>query len=189
MPIIELHLIHGVSLKCLHVANLTQGLHQDSIMSMEIFALSDRRLASMAEWQSSVDREGIEVVFPAGATIDDLRGFLPVRMNNSASGFECDHCAASEVMKLYGGIDFGREWICALAFNWHGFDEGLTAYVAASAYAKAANGIVFDPQEGIVMSPEQAFGVARQMEADMPKVKEALRVALRDLEAKRNAPR
>jgi hypothetical protein len=144
-------------------------------MSMEIFTLSDHRLTSLEDWQKSIDIMGVSLVLSTETSVGELRGFLPVRSGGVATGFECDRCQADEVMRLYGAVDFGRNWRCALAFNWRGFDEGLAAYSAAAAYAKAADGVVFDPQDGVVLSPQQAFNVAVKMKAEMPKVKEFLR--------------
>jgi hypothetical protein len=152
-------------------------------MSMEIFALSDRPLLSLADWQRSIDITGMSLVLPRDTSIDDLGGFLPVRLSGIGTGFECDHRHGRELMDFYGAIDFGRKWTYALAFNWHGFDEALAAYAAAAAYARAADGVVFDPQDGIVMSPQQAFEVVAKMKAELPKMKEALR-AMSDVSAK-----
>ena len=50
-------------------------------MAMEIFALSDRRLNSIAEWQRAIDDEGFP--FPprlsADVLVGQLSGFLPAR--------------------------------------------------------------------------------------------------------------
>jgi hypothetical protein len=147
-------------------------------MSMEITVLSDRRLRSLAEWQRAIDAEALGIALPTDTSIDELHGFLPVRWNGVATGFECSHCDPAEIMTLYREIAFGRKWTHALDFIWGGdFDEGLTAYMAAAAYAKAADGVVFDTQDGIVMSPQRALEVAREMKREIPKVKAALEKA------------
>ncbi len=78
-------------------------------------------------------------------------------------------------------MDLGQSWREAVAFNSQGFEEGLAAYQAAAAYAKATDGIVFDPQESLVMSPPQAFALARQYKADIPKMKELLQATVAKL--------
>jgi hypothetical protein len=155
-------------------------------MSMEIHVLSDRRLASLVEWQRAIDAAGLALTLSTDASIEELRGFLPVRAGDAATGFECFHRDGAEVTKSYGTVDFGREWRHALEFYWQGFDEGLTAYLAAAAYAKATDGVVFDPQDDVVMSPQRAFEVAEQMKADIPRAKAALEAIARELRRKHN---
>jgi hypothetical protein len=150
-------------------------------MSIEIFALSNRRVASFNRWQEQIDVASLHLVLPTQGSIDKLHGFLPVRLEGNASGFECAHCDPNEVAKLYPNIDFGRNWTRAIAFNSQGLEEDLAAYQAAAAYAKATEGIVFDPQEGLVMSPQQAFAAAGQLKANIPKMKEILQAALAKL--------
>lgn len=148
-------------------------------MSIEIYVFSDRRLPSLVEWQRSIDAEGIALFLPSDTSISDLRGYLPVRVGTMPIGFECDHWDAQGLIAFYPDVEFGRPWSYCLAFRWGSdFDEGLAAYEAAAAYAKATNGVVFDPQDGVVMSPQRAFEVARQMQADMPKMKEAVQAAI-----------
>jgi hypothetical protein len=145
-------------------------------MSMEILVLSDRTLDTLEHWQQCISAHGVPLELPVETAIHDLKGFLPVRSEGQATGFECDHSPANEVMEIYGDVDFGRLWKHALAFNWHGPDEGLAAYQAAAAYAEATHGIVFDPQDGVVMDPRRAFGVAEKMKADFSKIKDLLRI-------------
>lgn len=154
-------------------------------MSVDLYVLSDRRLDSIAEWQQAIDGERPQLVLPTDTTIDELSGFLPVRWSGSPTGFECDHIPAREVLKSRDVVDFGREWACALAFYTHGFEELLAAYIAAAAYAKAAGGVVFDPQQTLVMSPLRAFEMAGELEREIPKAEEAMRAAAGELRLKR----
>jgi hypothetical protein len=149
-------------------------------MSMEVFVLSDRRLGSIAEWQGAVDAAGLALTLPADVRIEELHGFLPIRAGDVETGFECARDAA-EVTRFYGTIDFGREWQHALAFNWQGFEEGAAACMAAAAYARAADGVVFDPQESIVLSPQRAIEYANEFKADIPRMKELARDGLRKM--------
>lgn len=147
-------------------------------MSMEIFTLSDRRLASLAEWQRAIDAAGLALTLPTDVSIEELRGFLPVRAGDAATGFECFHRDGAEVTRFYGAVDFGREWRHALVFYWQGFEEGAAACMAAAAYAKAADGVVFDPQESIVLLPQRAIDYANQFKADIPRMTELVRETL-----------
>ena len=153
-------------------------------MSVDLYALTDRRLVSIAEWQQAIDRERPGLVLPADTSIDELDGFLPVRWHGTFTGFECLHIPARQVIKSRDAIDFGREWMHALAFYTKEFEELLVAYIAAAAYTQAAGGVVFDPQQSLVMSPPHAFEMAREIEREIPRAKEFLQAAARKLRQK-----
>src|SRR5262245_31117271 len=120
-------------------------------MAVEIYVLSDRRLKSLTEWQRAIDAESFP--FPlrlaADASFDDLNGFLPARYENAPSGFECDHWDSRSIIADYPHIGFGHAWKYALAFRF-GVKPGEleSAWMAATAYARATRGLVFDTEEG-----------------------------------------
>ena len=140
-------------------------------MAMEIYALSDRRLTSMAEWQRAIDAEHFP--FPLALSSDipfaDLSGFLPARYENAPNGFECDHWDPKSTMGEYPHIDFGHLWEFALAFRFGGRAGELeSAWIAATAYARATDGVVFDTEEGRVFEPNEAAQLVRRIEANRP---------------------
>jgi hypothetical protein len=140
-------------------------------MSIEIFVLSDRRLASIAEWQQAIDAEKFDLRLDTSRPFDELSGHLPAHRGADHAGFECDHCDPKDVMDpdYCGAIDFGRPWTQALAFRFGGDFLALWgAYAAAAAYAKAADGVVFDGESGEVLSPGKALAAAREIERDLP---------------------
>jgi hypothetical protein len=138
-------------------------------MSLHAYVLSNSRLASLAEWQRAIDSEGLNVTLSSDTSIDELRGFLPVRFDAVDTGFECDHRDADKVVDLYHQFDFGRRWSYCLSFRCRGdVDEWLAANGAAVAYAKATGGIVFDPQQGLLMSPQQALAALRELKQQLP---------------------
>jgi hypothetical protein len=142
-------------------------------MSMELLVFSDRRLRSMTEWQRAIDSERLGIVLPADDSIDELRGYLPLHHYGKNTGFECHHYNAAEMMAFLHDVNFGHRWTQCLCFIWASdFDEGLAASMASAAYAKAADGIVYDPQEDVIMSPREALDAARRMEDELPKWKQ-----------------
>jgi hypothetical protein len=56
--------------------------------------------------------------------------------------------------------------------------------MAATAYARATSGIVFDPQEGKVFNPAEALKVIKDMERTRPEAEGALRSFVQQLSAK-----
>jgi hypothetical protein len=144
-------------------------------MSMEILVLSDERLATMADWQRAIDAEGFALVLSEKATFAALSGFLPARWDKTPTGFECEHDDAREVMAVYASVNFGHEWKYALAFRWASdLRECMAAFMAAVAYARATHGIVFDPQESEILTPQQASEVTRGMAKDLPEIERSL---------------
>ena len=70
-------------------------------MSMEIYVLSDRRLASLSDWQEAIEAEGFGLQLATGRSLDDLRGHLPAQLGDEHAGFECDHWDAGGLMETY----------------------------------------------------------------------------------------
>ena len=130
-------------------------------MSIEIYVLSDRQLASIAEWQQAIDREGFALRLSTERPFDALSGHLPAQWDDKHAGFECDHWKGSEVIDENPDVEFGRRWEHVLAFRFGGdFGALLGAYAAAAAYARATDGVVFDGESGEVLTPEKAAVVA-----------------------------
>lgn len=144
-------------------------------MSMEIWVLSDRQLKSTAEWQAAINAEGYplqltEVPFEA------LRGFLPMLLRGERSGCECYHDPAEELIKANPTVDFGHAWKYALGFRW-GANLGAmqAAWMAATAYAAATDGIVVDDQELKIRSADGSRREVDDLVQGIPKMEEILR--------------
>lgn len=149
-------------------------------MSMEIYVLSDRRLPSIDHWQRAIDAEGFDLRLSAERSFEALRGHLPALWGEKRAGFECDHWDAGDVIDAYPSIDFGHRWRRALALRW-GADLNACqgAYMAATAYARATDGLVLDCEGGKVLTAQQALEVTRKMEKDLPAFEQALRDVVR----------
>jgi hypothetical protein len=131
--------------------------------------LSDRRLGSTAEWQQAIDTEGFPLRLDPECTLADASGFFPAHFGDELTGFECYHDDAGELIDSYTDIDFGRRWAFALGLRIGGdYDELRAAFMAATAYARATGGVVWDGESGEVMSPDRAAEVARDIDAQAP---------------------
>lgn len=154
-------------------------------MSMEVLVFSDRRLSSMGEWQRSIDSEHLGILLPTDASIDELRGYLPVHRNQKRTGFECHHYDAAEMMAFCQGVNFDHPWTQCLCFIWASdFDEALAAYMASAAYAKATEGIIYEPEDNVIMSPHEALALARRLEGELPKAKQIVADVVKKLSAR-----
>lgn len=137
-------------------------------MSMELWVFSDKQLSSVAEWQAAIDAEGYPLRLSADAVLDELRGFFPMRLREEPSGCEFYHDPADQLMADLG-IEFDHAWKNVLGFRWGGnFNELQAAWMAATAYAAATNGIVVDDQEVKIRTPAESRQEVESMVRELP---------------------
>jgi len=154
-------------------------------MAMELHVLSERRLNSIGEWQRAIDAEYFPLQLAANLRFETLSGFVPVRLEGKTCGFECYHDDATVVMNDDGELNFGRSWTYALSFRIAGdFAELRAAWMAATAYAHATSGVVFDPQDDRLYDYKQAREAVREIERNWPVVEAAVQAAIRKIGAK-----
>lgn len=145
-------------------------------MAMELFVLSDSQLETVADWQAAIDGEGYPLRLDANKPIESLKGFLPALLRERKTGFECDVWPAKEFMREVSGVDFGHEWKHVLAFRWgSNLNQVPAVWIAAAAYAKATNGVVFDEEQGKIHSAADARTVVGEIEREMPEMEAMLR--------------
>lgn len=145
-------------------------------MAMELFVLSDRQLNSVADWQAAIDGEGFPLRLDGAKSIAALSGFFPALLRDTKTGFECDHWPSEEFMRERPAFDFGRPWKHVLAFRWGGnLSQVPAVWMAATAYAKATDGVVFDEEQSKVFSPADARNTVDQIEREMPEMEALLR--------------
>ena len=134
-------------------------------MSTELHVLSDRRLISFAEWQQAIDAEAFPLRLETGSEFLTAKGFVPARLQGEQAGFELFHDDATELASAYASFDFGQSWVYALSMRWGANLNALrSGWMAASAYAAATNGLLFDPEQGRMFSrskPVKRFVTSR----------------------------
>jgi hypothetical protein len=131
---------------------------------MEICVLSDVRLNSLSEWQHAIDAEGFALRLSGAKPFAELRGLLPSYLHNQKTAFECHHVPAKEMIDTYDNIEFEHEWKYVLAFVWGGdFTAMQAAWMAATAYARATSGAVFDEEAGEILTAVDALTVVQDM--------------------------
>ena len=139
-------------------------------MSMELCILSDRELTSIAEWQAAINAEGYPLQLDSSGQLQTHSGFLPAHLRGELTGFECHHDEAAEFIQENSDIDFGHAWKFALGFRWLGSKESelLAAWMAATAYAQASAGVIFDGEEGKIFTPVEARQLVHDLEHPSP---------------------
>src|SRR5215469_7771028 len=68
-------------------------------MSMEMWVLSDRELASVSDWQAAIAAEGYPLQLADGVQLETHGGFLPAHLRGQRTGFECDPYPADEFLQ------------------------------------------------------------------------------------------
>ncbi len=132
---------------------------------MELYVISERRLQTINEWQDAIDKFGFPIRFEAGIDFESTSGFLPLRLHNRLSGFECDHWTIDDIKEIYGYHRINPNSKYVLAFRWSGdYDELISVTQASAAYAIATDGLLFDCQEGDFISNEKAIEMANTIE-------------------------
>ena len=140
-------------------------------MSMQICVFSDTQLDSISDWQTAIDAEGFPLRLTNEKPLAQVEGFLPMYLGDKLTGFECHHIAPKDIMATYPAIKFGHLWKYAIAFIWIGdFNEMQVAWMAATAYARATAGIVFDEDASELLTPSQALQAVQDILRDIPKL-------------------
>ena len=137
-------------------------------MSMEMHVLSDRRLDSMADWQDAIDAKGFPLRLATDVDLATASGLMLARLEAKKTGFEIYHDDATHIQGFLGA-DFAQPWQHALGFRWLGrFGELEAAWMAATAYAAATGGVIFDHEEGRIFTPEEARETVGAIIRDRP---------------------
>lgn len=137
-------------------------------MSMEICVLSDKRLQSIPEWQAAIQAESFPLRLSNTIAFSEINGFLPVYLREKRTGFECYHVEPSEIIDTYKEVTFGHNWKYVLVFIWGGdFAELQATWMAAIAYARVTEGVVFDNQAGEVLTASQALLALEKTEREL----------------------
>jgi hypothetical protein len=138
-------------------------------MAMELNIFSDRRLNSIAEWQRAINAEGFPLQLARNVDLSTVSGFLPADLKNKRTGFECYQDEAWEMMESLGSSNFDRGWKFALGIRWGPDFAALdSAWMAATAYAAATGGVIFDYEEAKIFTPDQGRELIRRFEREQP---------------------
>jgi hypothetical protein len=138
-------------------------------MAMELQVFSDRRLNSMAEWQRAINTEGFALRLADDVHLPTASGFLPAKLDNQSTGFECYHDDAKKSMRFLGAGHFNHPWQYALGFRWGAdFSQLDASWMAATAYAAATGGIIFDHEEGRVFTAQQGRELVAKFVRERP---------------------
>jgi hypothetical protein len=155
-------------------------------MAMELNVFSDRSLNSTSEWQRAIDLEGFPLRLAEDVGFANTSGLLPAQLNNKPAGFECYHDNATEAMNSLGFGHFDHEWRFSLGLRWRGgdLDELDSAWMAATAYAAATDGVIFDYEEGRIFTVMEARELLRKFERERPMLEALIKETIKKIAGK-----
>lgn len=109
--------------------------------------------------------------------LNEVDGILPGRLRDQTTDFEFYSRDAKKVMEFYGPAKFDHDWKYAHVFIWGGLNPNNSpaSWMAATAYARATGGVIYDEEEGKLFSPAVAVAVARDLEQVLPELNERIR--------------
>lgn len=139
-------------------------------MSLEAYVLSNKTLQTYVEWQRHIDALAFDLTLIGESEPPARRGHLPAVWNGREAGFECGPGDLDDIVTTYDDVEFGGPWTYAYAFCWSTLSGCLGAWMAATAYARATGGVVFDPQEGVIQTVEDAVRETRDTERNFPRI-------------------
>jgi hypothetical protein len=154
-------------------------------MSLEVYALSNQRLPSSSEWQLAIEAEGFPLRLVPSLPILDFSGTIPCQLRTTNTGFEYANLSPADFEDETSARPVAESYSNIVVLRW-GADlpAGAAAYMAAAAYARATGGIVFDGEEGELLSVDRAAEIAREMERRIPIIKRRAEQFLEDLKTR-----
>jgi hypothetical protein len=142
------------------------------------FFVRDEKLPTISEWQSALDRAGVDIVLEDVGDLRKHTGYLPARYRGQPSGFEW----------LYGPLaeNFGGDAPDGLNGRVHVINcvthsdmtELVCGLVACSVLSQVADGLFLDDESGGIVSADQALKMALGIESQEQERKK--RVAEKD---------
>jgi len=109
---------------------------------------------------------------------------LAAQLGDQETSIEYGVYGFLELKETYKHVSFGQDWTYAITFTWSSdFAEEIASWMAATAYARATNGIIFDEQEGKLFTADQSLLVAREIERRRPELEAILRTYVEQLAA------
>jgi len=127
-------------------------------MSMSLYlVLALKTMPTTDEINLSAKELNIPIVV---SHVDDLSkhsGFLPIQVSGNDSGVETYILSASEAKEIIpnkGALDLNNS--ITVKFRWGGnFKEASAAFYTAQTLTLKYNGVVFEPESGMFLEPQQ----------------------------------
>lgn len=140
-------------------------------MEMHVFIQSSK-IPSTEQWQQVLKDSDFDLTLDGALSIKHTSGYSLAIYRGIRTGFEFHTSPTSELVDAYSNVANyigGRD--LSTNFTWGGdLIECAAAVTAAAALSKIADGILFDPQEGLFFNGDEAIAMARQTVEELNKL-------------------
>ena len=141
-------------------------------MSVELLVvLAASKAPDWSSWNQALWEARVPASLARSVDLQHHNGYLPVRLQGRATGFYFLVEAASDAALQYpalASVPVIKPVVYSLSYGAHP-DECAAAFLSASVLVSRFQGVVFDPQQGVLLSLDQVNEGARQCLSLVPK--------------------
>jgi hypothetical protein len=141
-------------------------------MSVELLViLAASKAPDWSSWNQALWEARVPASLARSVDLQRHNGFLPVRLQGRATGFFFLVESASELALQYpalASVPLNKPVVYSLSYGAHP-EECAAAFLSASVLVSRFQGVVFDPQQGVLLSLEQVKDGARQCLSLIPR--------------------
>jgi hypothetical protein len=141
-------------------------------VSVELLVvLAASKAPDWSSWNQALWEARVPASLARSVDLQHHNGYLPVRVQGRATGFYFLVEAASDAALQYpalASVPVIKPVVYSLSYGAHP-EECAAAFLSASVLVSRFQGVVFDPQQGVLLSLEQVNDGARQCLSLVPK--------------------
>jgi hypothetical protein len=141
-------------------------------VSVELLVvLAASKAPDWSSWNQALWEARVPASLARSVDLQHHHGYLPVRVQGRATGFYFLVEAASDAALQYpalASVPVIKPVVYSLSYGAHP-EECAAAFLSASVLVSRFQGVVFDPQQGVLLSLEQVNDGARQCLSLVPK--------------------
>jgi hypothetical protein len=128
-----------------------------------LVVLATSKAPDWSSWNQALWEARVPASLARSVDLQRHNGFLPVRVQGRATGFYFMVESASDLAMQYpalASVPLTKPIVYSLSYGRP--DECAAAFLSASVLVSRFQGIVFDPQQGLMLSLDQVNDGARQ---------------------------
>jgi len=135
-----------------------------------LVVLATSKAPDWSSWNQALWEAHVPASLARSVDLQRHNGFLPVRVQGRATGFYFVEESASDLAMQYpalAAVPLSKPIVYSLSYARP--EECAAAFLSASVLVSRFEGVVFDPQQGLMLSLEQVNDGARQCLARVSK--------------------
>jgi len=128
-----------------------------------LVVLATSKAPDWSSWNQALWEAHVPASLARSVDLQRHNGFLPVRVQGRATGFYFMEESASDLAMQYpalASVPLSKPIVYSLSYGRP--EECAAAFLSASVLVSRFEGVVFDPQQGLMLSLEQVNDGARQ---------------------------